>query len=85
MKKYRLKLVAAFLGGSLLLASCGNDSESSTKTEQTMGKEHTSSYVCPMHCEGSGSEEMGNCPVCGMDYVKNEDVHHEEHHNHGGH
>ena len=50
-----------------------------------MGKEHTSSYVCPMHCEGSGSEEMGNCPVCGMDYVKNEDVHHEEHHNHGGH
>ncbi|MCB0594406.1 MAG: hypothetical protein H6557_23205 [Lewinellaceae bacterium] len=33
------------------------------------GKEYTSAYVCPMHCEGSGSEEPGNCPVCGMDYV----------------
>ncbi|PHR48014.1 MAG: hypothetical protein COA32_05670 [Fluviicola sp.] len=28
MKKFRLKLVVAFLGGSLLLASCGNKSES---------------------------------------------------------
>ena len=33
------------------------------------GKEYTSAYVCPMHCEGSGSEQPGNCPVCGMDYV----------------
>jgi hypothetical protein len=34
-------------------------------------KEHTSDYICPMHCEGSGSEKPGTCPVCGMDYVKN--------------
>ncbi|MEZ4896214.1 MAG: heavy metal-binding domain-containing protein [Saprospiraceae bacterium] len=33
------------------------------------GKEYTSAYVCPMHCEGSGSDEPGKCPVCGMDYV----------------
>lgn len=33
------------------------------------GAEYTSAYVCPMHCEGSGSDEMGQCPVCGMDYV----------------
>ncbi|HQU57582.1 MAG: hypothetical protein KDD02_18945 [Phaeodactylibacter sp.] len=32
------------------------------------GKEYTSAYVCPMHCEGSGSDQPGNCPVCGMDY-----------------
>ena len=55
------------------LSSCGNHANSESKTEQTQmqGKEYTSDYVCPMHCEGSGSEEVGNCPVCGMDYVKN--------------
>ncbi|WP_318345314.1 heavy metal-binding domain-containing protein [Flagellimonas baculiformis] len=37
------------------------------------GKEYTSTYVCPMHCEGSGSETEGKCPVCGMTYVLNED------------
>jgi len=34
MKKYRLKLVVAFLGGSLLLASCGNNSESDKEVHQ---------------------------------------------------
>lgn len=29
----------------------------------------TSTYVCPMHCEGSGSDQAGTCPVCNMDYV----------------
>lgn len=33
------------------------------------GKEHTSAYVCSMHCKDSGSDEEGKCPVCGMDYV----------------
>lgn len=37
------------------------------------GPEYTAAYVCPMHCEGSGSDKPGECPVCGMDYVKNED------------
>jgi len=37
------------------------------------GKEYTSTYVCPMHCEGSGSDEEGKCPVCGMTYVLNEE------------
>jgi len=36
------------------------------------GPEYTSEYICPMHCDGSGSAEPGECPVCGMDYVKNE-------------
>jgi len=54
------------------------------------GPEYTSAYICPMHCEGSGSDEPGECPVCGMDYVKNEnmpaDGHmHEEGHDHEGH
>jgi hypothetical protein len=37
------------------------------------GPEYTSKYVCPMHCEGSGSDSEGKCPVCGMTYVLNED------------
>lgn len=39
-----------------------------------LGKEYTSTYICPMHCEGSGSEEAGVCPVCGMDYVMNKSL-----------
>jgi hypothetical protein len=30
-------------------------------------------YVCPMRCEGSGSNEPGKCKVCDMDLVKNPD------------
>ncbi len=33
------------------------------------GAAYTAAYVCPMHCEGSGSETEGKCPVCNMDYV----------------
>jgi len=43
------------------------------ETAAKQGKEYTSKYVCPMHCEGSGSDEEGKCPVCGMTYVLNED------------
>lgn len=43
--------------------------DNSTKT----GIEYTSKYICPMHCEGSGSAEAGQCPVCGMDYKLNEE------------
>ncbi|MHA7864056.1 heavy metal-binding domain-containing protein [Flagellimonas marinaquae] len=43
------------------------------ETADKQGKEYTSKYVCPMHCEGSGSDDEGKCPVCGMTYVLNED------------
>lgn len=80
--KFKFLIVALFAIG-LTLTSCGNKSNNSTKTEQSekQGKEYTSAYVCPMYCEGSGSDEAGKCPVCGMDYVKNED-HGSENHNH---
>ena len=56
------------------------------KTQAKEGPEYTSTYICPMHCEGSGSSEPGNCPVCKMAYVKNED-HQADHegHDHGDH
>lgn len=63
--------------------SCGDSAPAAaaeeTATEATMetmhgeGKEFTSAYVCPMHCEGSGSDAAGECPVCGMAYVAHTD------------
>jgi hypothetical protein len=56
----------------LLLFSCNNSGTQAGKDRQ--GPEYTSAYICPMHCEGSGSSEPGTCPVCGMDYVQNPDL-----------
>ena len=53
--------------------------DSTSKTELAEKKEFDYAYVCPMHCEGSGSDAEGECPKCGMDYMKNED------HNANGH
>lgn len=69
------------IGLLLITVSCKNDQKknATTKTEQTQqkGKEYTSAYVCPMHCKDSGSDKVGKCPTCNMDYVKNKD--HKEH------
>ena len=80
MKQLRtLTLLLAFLGLGTAFTACGGQQ---AETEQ--GKEYTSTYICPMHCEGSGSEEPGKCPVCGMDYVLNDNAT-EEGHSHDGH
>lgn len=62
-----------------LVSSCDNGGTTDKVTteqgegEKALGPEYTSAYICPMHCEGSGSDQPGKCPVCGMDYKKNED------------
>lgn len=66
---------------SLFFTACGgnkthdhNDHSheaTETTTQHGEGKAYTAAYVCPMHCEGSGSETTGKCPVCNMDYVAN--------------
>lgn len=61
----------------IAISSCGNKLKNSAQ----QGKEYTSAYVCPMYCEGSGSDEAGKCPVCGMDYVKNENHETDSHQN----
>ena len=60
----------------------GAEAEAIEETPE--GKEYASAYICPMHCEGSGSEEAGVCPVCGMDYVMNKKLEETEH-DHEGH
>lgn len=66
------------LGLMLSITACGNNAdaaseEAKTEVKHGEGKAYTSAYVCPMHCEGSGSEEGGTCPTCGMAYVAQAD------------
>lgn len=88
--KTRIKIFTAivFVTTILVSISCKGKSEQNKKTttEQTettekQGKEYVSAYVCPMHCEGSGSDTEGTCPKCGMDYVTKEE-HQKDGHKH---
>ena len=90
MKNLRFYLFLAFMAMfSLAVTSCANKggaekeaTEESTDAEvDKTGKEYTSAFICPSHCKGSGSDEAGKCPVCGMDYVVNED-HNADGHSH---
>ncbi|NAY90789.1 hypothetical protein GTQ34_02560 [Muricauda sp. JGD-17] len=81
-------LAITFVATLLLSVSCKGKTEQNTetnteqiKTTEKQGKEYTSAYVCPMHCEGSGSDTVGTCPKCGMDYVANEE-HQKDGHTH---
>ena len=74
------------LMAGLLYTSCsGGHDNQDQNTEQSYA--YTADYICPMHCEGSGSDKAGKCPVCKMDYVMNESKATEEHNhdNHEGH
>jgi len=63
-------VVMLVFAGTLFLSACGNQNAKDAQGDQTATKtEYTSDYVCPMHCEGSGGDKEGTCPVCGMDYV----------------
>ena len=93
MKSFKLILaVMAFALVSFTIVSCGNKKkadkenvEASTDADaDKQGKEYTSAYICPMHCKDSGSDKPGTCPVCGMDYKKNED-HKSDGHDHDSH
>ncbi len=93
MNFLKLGFFAIVFAMTLFVTSCGNHDHNEDGHEQheehdndaeetgKTGKEYTSAYICPMHCEGSGSDAEGKCPVCGMDYVAN-DKHNEEKHEH---
>lgn len=45
-----------------------------TKKEKLKGK-GTGTFYCPMHCEGDKTyDKPGNCPVCGMDLVEEQNL-----------
>ena len=79
-----------FAFGMILMAGMLNTSCSGGHENQDQNAEqsyaYTADYICPMHCEGSGSDKAGKCPVCKMDYVMNESKATEGHdHDHEGH
>ena len=41
------------------------------KEDQNQEGNQQAAYICPMECEGSASDEPGQCPECGMDLEKN--------------
>ena len=57
---------------SFVNQSCKEKKANNATQMEHTDKENTSAYVCVMRCEGSGSDEPGKCPKCGMKYVKNE-------------
>jgi len=81
MKTAKTILGVLVLALMLTTVSCKDvkKDDATTKTEQSKKKEYASAYVCPMHCEGSRSDKAGECPTCGMAYVKNENYKADEH------
>lgn len=85
MKIFSIIYLCLGLTLSAVLLSCG--------AEEKTGKEYTSAYICPMHCEGSGGDQPDRCPACKMAYEKNENFKGEvkgtsnghEGHDHGNH
>lgn len=84
MKVIRSLAILFFAVLVIALWSCGGTNqkheghghEHNESMETSMhgeGKEYTSVYICPMHCQGSGGGEAGTCPKCGMNYVAQAD------------
>ncbi|HEX5002995.1 MAG TPA: heavy metal-binding domain-containing protein [Bacteroidia bacterium] len=79
MKKNKIRMFiwAAVSAAALSMSACGGsenkekDASATEMTEAQVAVNTTDKYVCPMNCEGSGSNQPGKCPVCGMDLVEN--------------
>lgn len=92
MKNLKLILPIIFLALASLMISCGGgNTEKAQETKEVSkdGPEYTSAFICPMNCPGSGSDKMGVCPDCGMDYIANknvkQDADNHDGHDHSGH
>ena len=80
MNNLRSKFLALCLifSAFALYYACSSDNSGQNEADNKLTAEMA--YACPMRCEGSGSNEPGKCPVCGMDLVK---VGAEQEHSHG--
>ncbi len=61
-------------GGSYSIHKDGEHHQEVMKKETPKGK-GTGTFYCPMHCEGDKTyDEAGDCPVCGMDLVEEQNL-----------
>lgn len=80
MNMKKISVVLSLIVICILPYSCKQNPETKEAERSLMKKqeitcpEYTSKYICPMHCEGSGSDHPGKCPVCHMDYELNESI-----------
>tara|TARA_R110000868_G_scaffold145181_5_gene365327 strand:- start:16839 stop:19316 length:2478 start_codon:yes stop_codon:yes gene_type:complete len=63
-------------GGSYSIHVNGEHHQTPQKKEkENLKGKGTGTFYCPMHCEGDKTyDEHGNCPVCGMDLVEQQNL-----------
>lgn len=84
----RFLMLFAIVGLTVFFSSCKENVRKMPEIQKVdkTSKEYASKYICPMYCVGSGSDKMGICPVCEMDYELNESMNNDDHgHDHHGH
>lgn len=63
-------------GGSYSIHNLGeHHHHSERKKQEKIKSKGTGTFYCPMHCEGDKTyDQPGNCPVCGMDLVEEQNL-----------
>ncbi len=62
-------------GGSYSIHPSGQHHHAEKKKEQKPKGKGTGTFYCPMHCEGDKTyDKPGDCPVCGMDLVEEQNL-----------
>jgi len=69
--KYQISLPNTASKTEPKTASCCSSKTKDQNQKETSHKHQAGTYYCPMHCEGDKTyDKEGDCPVCGMDLVK---------------
>ena len=70
--KYQISVADAAAKTTTATACCSTETTAkSNKTTFNNNVKTTGKYYCPMHCEGDKLyDQAGDCPVCGMDLVR---------------
>jgi Cu2+-exporting ATPase len=68
---YKISLSNTDVTNEIKTASCCSSKPEDQNQKETSRKHQSGTYYCPMHCEGDKTyNKAGDCPVCGMDLVK---------------
>ena len=69
--KYQISLPNSHTKDKISQKSCCSTDKKEDKTHEHKHNHQPGKYYCPMHCEGDKVyDKPGDCPVCGMDLVK---------------